>query len=527
MAQQVKALRPIMCALWLLMGALALPGCATGRVNLWPLFFHETRWVETAAGRQRAATTEFLYPFFSCESYDNGNWHALRPLYNYEYRRKEGQHRVQYLWPLGLHFKDRDQETHHRFFPLFEYEKAFCSATDRYSVHAHLLQLIRWGSDEQWGPYFAIIPLGGVTHHVIGDTWSFILFPLYSHYRSGTYVRDDLPWPFIGYGRASDGTKTMYRLWPFYVYQHKNTLGRPMGELRVRHDLMWPFARWGRLDRGGKHYFTIFVAAPFYSHVERRDRNGKLVDARRFVLGISFGHIGEEDQAVSGWSALWSLVRGGRSAEQDEFRIMPFYWSRARYADKEHRPELRWTRRWMPWPLVCTDSDRLDPAHIKKGFVIAPLYWHYTDIFPQETSQPLKGRRITLWPLMTWEKEPRGDKHFWILSHGWRDPTQGYKRNYRAFLDFFQYHSNPQGEGEVRLFSRLYHQRRTERGRYFSLACLFTYDSTAEVVGEEGSYVSFLFDLVKCSWTDRGTRWRLFYIPLGGTDGEGSDVAAP
>jgi hypothetical protein len=44
---------------------------------------------------------------------------------------------------------------------------------------------------------------------------------------------------------------------------------------------------------------------------------------------------------------------------------------------------------------------------------------------------------------------------------------------------------------------------------------LFTYDSTGEVVGQEGSYVSALFGLVKCSWTQQGRRWRVLYIPLG------------
>ncbi len=47
-----------------------------------------------------------------------------------------------------------------------------------------------------------------------------------------------------------------------------------------------------------------------------------------------------------------------------------------------------------------------------------------------------------------------------------------------------------------------------------SFAPLFTYDSTREVVGEEGSYMSFLFDLVKYSWSEKGSRWRIFYIPL-------------
>jgi hypothetical protein len=53
---------------------------------------------------------------------------------------------------------------------------------------------------------------------------------------------------------------------------------------------------------------------------------------------------------------------------------------------------------------------------------------------------------------------------------------------------------------------------------------LFTYDSTAEVVGESGSYVSALFGLIKVSWTPAGRRWRLFYIPLGGSGAKDADA---
>ena len=94
-------------ALWLSLLALAsaLPGCASGRVNLWPLYFREVRELQTDQGPQRRTTTEALYPIFTRESRPDGTWHAVRPFYNYEHGPEPAHYGVQYLWPLGLHVR--------------------------------------------------------------------------------------------------------------------------------------------------------------------------------------------------------------------------------------------------------------------------------------------------------------------------------------------------------------------------------------------------------------------------------------
>jgi len=492
-------------------------GCAAGRLNLWPIYFDETRMAPTPDGPRMVRTTEVLYPIFGCEAKDSGSWHAVRPLYNYDYNATRGENRVQYLWPLGLYFTHGDYEWHLRLFPLFAHIRVWQPSVQAYSSQGHLLELIRWGNHAQLGPYFAIFPLGGVTHEVIGDTWSFIVFPLYSHYRQANYVRDDYLWPIVSYGRTSGDypgapqvTRKLVRVWPFYTYERNES---PLQTVE-RYNVLWPLVRWGKRDRGGKYCFTWLGVTPFYSAVEMRDKSdNKVVNARRSVLGVSFGKVGTGEQALGGWSGLWSLFKGSESDAVDELRFMPFYWERDFYTDKKKEPERRWVRRWMPWPIVHTDADHTDPDHYKGGLVVAPLYWQYTDTYYEKGQPPRTGRSITLFPLWTWKRDPDGAHHFWIVSHGWEDTTQGYKRNYGALFDVFQYHGTAQ-ETEIRLVNRLYHQRATARGKYVSLACVFTYDSTGEVVGQEGSYVSFLFDLVKCSWSEKGSRWRIFYIPL-------------
>ncbi len=496
-----------------LLGALALAllllcGCAAGRVNLWPLYFHERRAVPDGEGTRTVETTEFLYPLFGRRSDPQSTWHAVRPLYNSE-RKADGPWRVQYLWPLGLSRGDPEGEATHRLFPLFGYYRTYAPGEGRHSTHWHLMQFVRGGNDAKYGPYAAVFPLAGVTHDVIAPTWSFLLFPLYSHYRHGEYVRDDFPWPFFGYGRTPDGRVSQYRFWPLYVHQRAERLDG----LYERKDLLWPFLRWGRLDRGGEYYHTVFVAVPFYSSVKTWSRDGELAAYRVSVLGFQQARDFRDRKQIEGWSALWSLVKSSSGPRKETFRVIPFYWGTTRYASAERDPDRTWKRHRILWPFIWVDRDTRDPEEAHHAFILAPLYWHYTDRYPGEPERT--ARRVTLFPLATWESREDGGRHFWLLSHGWKDTTGGFKRNYRAFFDLFQYHSRGDGERETRLLSRLYHHRRGPRGRYLSLMGLFTYDSTAEVVGEEGSYFSLLFGLLRSSWTEEGRRWRLFYIPLG------------
>ncbi|MFO7955772.1 MAG: hypothetical protein R6X33_01585 [Candidatus Brocadiia bacterium] len=510
-----RTLRPLVLFALLV---LLCGGCAAGRVNLWPVYFHETRELSGPDGTRTVTSTDVLYPVFHRESDGSSTWHAVRPLYNAE-TQPDGELTVKYLWPLGLIHKRGETERHYRLFPLFAWLKTHVASADGNSVHAHLLQLIRWGSDARYGPYFAVFPLGGVTHNVIGPTWNFLLFPLYSYYRRGEYVRHDFPWPVLGFGRSSDNSRRMTRFWPFYVHRIEDS-ARGLYE---RHDRLWPLFRWGRLDPGGRYHHKVFVAVPFYSSILTYDREGELVAYVRSYLGVRFARDFREQKQRTGWGALWSLIYHKRTDSRDDLCIFPFYW-RTTHSRGGPDSERRWTRYRVPWPIVWIDSDRLrDDVH-KSGLIVAPFYWHFTDVTDPGGPDERTARRITLWPLSTWEQEADGARHLWVVSRGWRDPGGGYKRNYRDILDFFQYHHRTDGTRETRLLSRLYHHRRGPGGRYLSLMSLFTYDGTGEVVGESGSYVSALFGLIKVSWTPAGRRWRLFYIPLSGSGAKDGDA---
>jgi hypothetical protein len=501
--------RRALCAL-LLLSSVSAAGCASGRINAWPLFFHEARRVQTPEGPKVVTSTDVVYPIFHRESEPGTSWYAVRPFYNYQHGPEPGRHQVQYLWPLGLYFKDGTKITEWRLWILAAYISTWSDLHQRYSTHAHVLQLLRWGNDAELGPYLAFIPLAGVTHKFIGDTWSFVLFPLFSYYRQGTYTRTDFPWPILGYGATPNKSKVMYRAFPFFVYQRNTNLKGTY----VRYDAPWPLLRWGGLDLGGQYYSTVLAVTPLFSTVRTWDRQGQMVAHRTSILGFAFENDKREQKRASDWGALWWLVQRKSAPRRDDFRIFPFYWQTTYYRSAAKDPATSWTRVRAPWPIIWIDHSRLEPGVDRSAFFVSPFYWQYTDAYQKEGEPDRTARRITLWPLATWAHDKDDGYHFYLLSHGWNDTTHGYERNYRAFFDIFQYHSTAKGEREVRVLSRLYHSRSTPTGNYLSVAGLFTYDGTQEVVGQEGKYVSALFGLVKCSWTEQKRHWRIFFIPV-------------
>jgi len=479
----------------------ATTGCSTGRVNLWPLYFRETC---LAPGEDKpVTTTELFYPLVSKHYVPEGtdNWLALRPLGVFSRNEQTGQRLVQYLWPLGAWADNGEQGGSHRFLPLYSWNKVWDKRTQSYGKQGYIFPFTIWGRSTDLGGYFAVFPLGGVTRGLLGPLWSFAAFPLYSHYERGDYVRNDFLYPFFGYGSSPDGKQRKIRFWPLYVTQRMED----SRESRTTTDLLWPFVRWGRIDKKGSHYWTMFKLTPLFSGINTHDRSGKVVARRWQVLGWSFHK--------DGWSGMWGMLRNERGPKTDHTRFWPFYIRKRRYLTESRDPERADTHISAPWPIVWYHAGRTNPHVRRNVFVVAPLYWHSSTTRTPEDAAWTVHKRDTLFPLTTWGRDHDGTAHLWFPSHGWDDQTHGAKRSYRAFIDIFQYHNGPQGS-ETRLLWRLLHHRSAPTGSYLSFGPLFTWDSTAEVVGEDGKYVSFLFGLVKRSWTPDGGRWRLFYIPF-------------
>jgi len=504
--------RPAALAMGILLAGLwsGLSGCAGARVNAWPLFFSQER-SPGEEGARASRVTEILYPFFGVETGPGRRSHVLRPLYNYERDEGRGLSQVQYLWPLGL-WQSKDGRTWLlRLWPLFQEASTRRRSTGQSTTHGMLFPLLYWGRRGGEGGYFALFPLGGVTHGLLGDTFSFVLFPLYSYYRMGHYVRHDVLWPILSWGSTADGRRKRVRIWPFYVRDWRQ-------DTWAHHYLLWPLVRWGwqRWSTSQESYERRYWAFhPFVARSRLRNSRGEVVAWASQGALLSRARDMRPGKELDRWSALVGLICSGTSPRTDELRLFPLYWRKAHYQGGKGSGRV-WTRQRILWPIIWLDHSTLEADNVKSSLIVAPIYWHFTRRYTAGEHEGRTSRSITLWPLFTWKRDADGAAHFWIASHGWSDASGGYKRNYRAFFDLFQYHSQPDGQKEMRLLWRLYHYRRTPAGRYLSVGPLFTYDSLGdEGAGNERSF-SVLLGLVKYAWSPKGGRWRLFYVPLGG-----------
>lgn len=493
----------------LLLASLGLVGCAGPRVNLRPLYFRETRPCPERP-EQLVTTLEVLHPLFGMESGAGRHYHVVRPFYSYESEGAGATHCLQYLWPLGLQMGRRGASWLHRLWPLFQYSKTHRFSTGEEAVHGMLFPIIFWGRRPNEAPYGALFPVGGVTHGLLGDTFSFVLFPIYSYYQQGSYVRHNVLWPFLGWGGTPDGRQKTLRLWPLYVNKRET-------DSYSHHYLLWPFIRWGHQQWQGREgplrrRYSAFH--PLFSAQSTRDADGNVLAWQRQILLLTLRHDTRERVAHRGWSALFSLIWSKTTPVKDDFRVFPFYWRTTYYHRGGRGSGEKWTRRRILWPILWVDHSTLEPEREKSGIVLAPFYWHYTTRHTGGRHAGRTGRRITLWPLLKWQKEADGSRHVRILSEIWPSTSEGFERNYGAFFDLFQYHSSVDGERETRALWRLYHHRRGPAGRYLSLAGLFSYDGVGDAGADGRKSVSALFGLVKYYWGDAESRWRLLYVPL-------------
>jgi len=483
---------------------LVTAGCVGPRINLWPIYFQETHATEQGL----ETVVEAPYPLFELHKFPNRYWYVVRPLFNYQSGPEEGAHRLQYMWPLGLQKGEGERLWYHRFWPFFVHASA-TRPDGQEQVHGMLFPLVFWGHRAPEGMYFAVFPLGGVTHGLFGDTFSFVAFPLYSYFRQGEYRRYNVLWPFFSIGNTPDGKEKVLRIWPFYVRKRReNTYDHTY--------LLWLFVSWGTEEwqAGPKHYVRHYTAVrPFYASDKTYDGDGNLVASRSGIFGSTRSWDSRPGHEGKGWTYLMTLVRYRTSPTEDEFGIIPFYWATRR---RPGGPDSgrRWTRHRILWPLVWVDTTQ-EEDRTGTSLVLAPLYWHHETHYTAGQHAGKADRRITLWPVATWESSYDGAWRFHVASTGWHDASEGYKRNYGALFELFQVGRDPEGEKQLRLLWRLYHQRWSPAGQYLSLGPLVTYDSIGDAGAEGRKSFSCLFGLVKYHWSEGDSGWRVLYLPPG------------
>lgn len=497
--------RRVLCLLLALLtsgSTLSLLGCASGeRVDFWPLYYSEKdpRGLERPAEKD-TTVREVLYPIFSMESTPDRQYHAVRPLYNYEHARDGSYTQVQALWPLFLYRYKKDQESEVRIIPIFDQHKRRSEVTGKWQTTGVLFPVAFWGTSETQGPHFALFPLGGVIKRLIVEEFKFAMFPIWSQTKDKDYTRNDVLWPIVTWGGTADGNRRVLRVWPFYVHKEKK------GESE-NNWVMWPFGLWGKENAGGQYPRSYGGIFPFYIGNVARDKDtGKTVAYDRRFLYFVFVRRKDERKKfeTSAYAVLWPFTNFEWTPNKRDIRIWPLYWQTDRKSPGD--PNYLWRRYRVLWPLIWIDRDKRDPDVNIRDIVVAPLYWDYSHRYKDETT----SRRITFWPLYTFQRDRDGSLHHWLMSFGWNDTTKGFKRNLRAFFDLFQYHELSDGRRSLRVLWRLFaYDRdkdwyRLDMGPFFGLERDKEYRRWSCVLG-----------IIKREADEDNVRWRILYIPFG------------
>jgi hypothetical protein len=485
--------------------AFGLAGCATNKVELWPLFYYEKDPASVEPVKGAEANTHVLGPIISVQNSPERHYHAVRPLWNYEEKRDGSFEQAQFIWPLGLYRKDGDMEKLVRFIPIFHHGGKRSTVTGDWETQGFVFPLAYWGrvrkGEKHGGRYFALFPIGGVIRQLFVDRFRFVLFPIWSQTNAGEYSRHDVLWPIVSWGGTPDGKRRVLRVWPFYVHKHKRGFWE-------QNWVLWPFVLWGKEDlnsRYPKRYWGFF---PFYvsKYSEDKDRNTVAYDRR--VLYFLF--VRRKDRRtkheLSSWAILWPLTNFEDGVKRNETRIWPIYW-RTDYKGKGKEPYAMRRYRVL-WPIIWVTRDKRKDDVTARDILVVPFYWDYAKKYADKT----RSRSITVFPLYTFARDKDGSVHHWVVSHGWKDVTQGWKRNLRALIDLFQWHRWADGRRHLRILWRLveYHRDKREDMRRFELNPFFTVERHKQY----GRW-SCVFGIIAREKRGERRRWRIFYIPFG------------
>jgi hypothetical protein len=420
-----------------------------------------------------------VYPTPSSLVDEPGREVLVRPLYALE-SLESGSRRIRSFPPFIRLFHE-DDDTDYRILPLFYY-RDYQQPLGGRDVDWFLLPFFG-GSDPEEGGYFAVFPLGGRIKGLLAHNEStFVLFPLYWHWRTGARESLHVLWPF--YNRVSGGDWSGSRLWPFWGRYRSRTR-----DDALRYDrgfVFWPFWIRGR-DQLHIEPTESFFTFPFYGY-----RVNRLADTRTCFWPFYQRHHDKRTGRVihMGYLIPWRVTDG-------QTDIWPLFGFKRTERQISMAGELRHRRRhYVLWPIERYDW-AADADEEMTRFWLLPLLWHFHYI----DRKSLQERTVwKVWPLFDYRSEP-GKVAFDILAPLWLQREE-YDRFYTRWFAIVRYRKRPEVSGWEVLYGAVSYRR--ER--------LEPVPDGAIEAGEEALF-SVLGGLFECGRRRDELVLRLLYVP--------------
>lgn len=429
-----------------------------------------------------------LGPFFEWSRSANSNeLFAIRPLTGWANDAQKGRWNFDFVWPVFSYKRFRD-ERWLRFAYLFHYHD-FDVRDPRSRYRFWVVPVWFQGRDRKGDFYFAVFPLGGHVHDILGyDEFAFVCYPLCGWSRKNDIRTYDVCWPF--YSRAwGEG---VYRRSIFPLY------GRASREGRFRKGYAaWPFVTWADYEYTNLHGYAYFV----------------------FPL---WGHAKLENQET--WYAVPPVFRFSRS-ERQNYVLSPYPFVQSQTGQNKKfylwplwgRKTLRGAQtEFFLWPVFRTELVDHGRTY-QRRFLGMPFVDCRTELVKSPDPKdrpPALSHRLKIWPLMSYRRE--GDRRMLKLLDVWvMSESAAINKLYAPFWTVFTHAARGDSADTEFLWGFYRHQRRGPEYRSVSLFPVFSWrrdDREGEV--REWSFLKGLVGYRR-EGTHRSVRM-LYFLRMGG-----------
>lgn len=335
--------------------------------------------------------------------------------------------------------------------------------------------------------YTGLLPIyGQVKNRLFRDEVRWVMWPLYVETMKRDVRTRNYVVPLV---HLRDGGATGWQFWPFYGTEHRepatitNRFGLP--ELVPGHDkqfALFPVYWRQRLDVGTTNEGSFHGVLPFWA---RQESPAQERDLYLWPLGPSIFQDHTRDYRETGVG--WPLIVFGRGPGRELNRVFPLF-SVLRSQKDANTIVL--------WPLYRTKHRENQRVELDRTSIALYLY---TDVRQRDKSDNRERRRTDLWPLFTARRDYEGRERFQIFAP------------FEPML--------PESDGVRRTWSPLWSLWRSERNPATGASSQsFLWNLYRQESAAETRKCSLLFGLIKYESSPRGTRWRLFFLPIGGRD---------
>ena len=429
--------------------------------------------------------TEAIGPLFYSEQKEAQQQWAMPPLWSDTRDPSVDSEEFDFLYPL-LTWNRFGTEWRFQFIQIF----SFAGGQNQQEIPAKRFTLFpiyfQQRSPDTNLNYTALFPIYG---HLIGrplnlrDDIRFTLFPLYSKTRKRDVVTDNYLFPLfhLRHGNGLSG----WQFWPLAGHEQKTLTYKTNSfdtvEAVPGHDkwfALWPIYFNTRTGLGTTNEAGELSFLPFYSQLRSPARDSTS------VLWPFFNVIDDREKKYREWQLPYPIVVFARGEGKTTDRVWPFF-------GQSHNATL--ASEFYAWPIYQHRHLQAAPLDRDRKRI---LFFLYSDLIQKNTETGKSSRRVDFLPFFTRFRDFNGNTRLQIFApvEPFLPNNSSIERNYSPLWSVWRAEQNAAtGAASESLLWNLYrHDREAGAEKYSLLFGLFRYQSG-------------------CT----GSRWRLFFIPLG------------